>query len=1186
MRIIAGATRIRIKKKQRGITIVELLIMLGILAVITPALSLAIVQLLATPQDTSAALISSHDANYAAEVISLDASCADNWIPEPDPVTNPNNYGTFTWTEVDDTTHVVLYYYDPDNDTLMRQETIGGTAGDGIVIAQGVANMADVSFNPGTYVSLDPLVPEDLDALCVTVHIKVSQNDATGDAVDGERTFRAWMRTASPEDVWGLRRSITINNGNATRLTDYPMLLDLTGGNLDWDMQSEIDAGQMDADGADIRFVHHARVWELPITITGGTPEADYQVRVEITDQEIVNHMAPNYDGSDVRFFSAEAAAADIYDPAASNKLSFWIQERTDTNMVAWVKVLVSGTTQIFMYYGDPTQDSESSAADTFTASQFTDTFSNQTLIDAGESGNTTVSGGEVQINLTTGILGDPSFELDDGSWTGYHNHTGWPGAWYNKLHWSVHNNDAGGPTVGQWCAKLWADQVLLFIPPNANHYTEVRQANVDLTWVSSISFDTRLWATAGGYYEAQVLVDGNIEWRQALPTTTTLFEDEIDVTGYTGNHTIRLRVQCLKNTSNQRFTAYWDEIRTAQYAKVTSVGIPQDAGSRFALGDEFSWNDDTSTGVTDVVYYVEEYSGGAWTTIPSSVLPGGDDERFKALQDNENGFTTSPVDDWSLITPDDYEQVRLKAYLCTTDDTQSPALEDWILDYYSRNYSSDPATTYDTNDEVEKSTARFELLSFYLDSTDQTDDADGIWDPGNDNVKLWVNISYLPPGDSEIFVYYGNTKAGTLPPASTETKSYVTDKRFFDTFADWSQIDTDDSQHVTVTGGQVEVVQATAVVSNPSFESSDDWMFFNDDDDLAGTCPSPDWASLGSNSVHLYTSQSGEDGMDDTFILFVWRGHYTEAVQDVDLTDVHTLNFDWRLRQDTEVWPHSHNYQAQVWADDQMIWSHDLPRSTDTDSESIDISGYGFEGTYTLSYRVTLTSAVTWLLIIPLPGTYREFDAYFDNITTDPYTDDIYLYSEAIPTEGTFTNGVELSWNDTEGDGDIKYHVEYSNDSGTSWTLIPDIQLPSNSAGFDDSPVDLTGVNWTLYDQIRLRADITTAGGTLPTIQDWMVIYERVATSEPETQIPIGAEENVSHELPMTTYDEAVGTGDGSETQFDLDNAPVIEGFETIYLDGFVTTDYTLDYETGEITFTTAPENGVAITADYQYEQ
>lgn len=67
----------------------------------------------------------------------------------------------------------------------------------------------------------------------------------------------------------------------------------------------------------------------------------------------------------------------------------------------------------------------------------------------------------------------------------------------------------------------------------------------------------------------------------------------------------------------------------------------------------------------------------------------------------------------------------------------------------------------------------------------------------------------------------------------------------------------------------------------------------------------------------------------------------------------------------------------------------------------------------------------------------------------------------------------------------------------------------------------------------------------------------------------------------------EAVGTGNASTTVFYLDNAPVNPTTLIVYLAGVAKTegtDYTVNYVTGTITFTVAPGNTVAVTADYWY--
>lgn len=82
------------------------------------------------------------------------------------------------------------------------------------------------------------------------------------------------------------------------------------------------------------------------------------------------------------------------------------------------------------------------------------------------------------------------------------------------------------------------------------------------------------------------------------------------------------------------------------------------------------------------------------------------------------------------------------------------------------------------------------------------------------------------------------------------------------------------------------------------------------------------------------------------------------------------------------------------------------------------------------------------------------------------------------------------------------------------------------------------------------------------------------------------GAASLIKSKLNQVTG-ENVGTGDGITTTFTLANTPVEEYSETVYIDSVTQTrdtDYTINYETGQITFTAAPASGSAITADYQY--
>lgn len=68
---------------------------------------------------------------------------------------------------------------------------------------------------------------------------------------------------------------------------------------------------------------------------------------------------------------------------------------------------------------------------------------------------------------------------------------------------------------------------------------------------------------------------------------------------------------------------------------------------------------------------------------------------------------------------------------------------------------------------------------------------------------------------------------------------------------------------------------------------------------------------------------------------------------------------------------------------------------------------------------------------------------------------------------------------------------------------------------------------------------------------------------------------------------DEAVGTGDGAETEFDLDNSPVKWGSVSVTVNGVAVTegtDYAVDYVNGQLQFVTAPTDTHAIVASYTY--
>jgi len=100
------------------------------------------------------------------------------------------------------------------------------------------------------------------------------------------------------------------------------------------------------------------------------------------------------------------------------------------------------------------------------------------------------------------------------------------------------------------------------------------------------------------------------------------------------------------------------------------------------------------------------------------------------------------------------------------------------------------------------------------------------------------------------------------------------------------------------------------------------------------------------------------------------------------------------------------------------------------------------------------------------------------------------YLISTAIsPTD--LVGWTEFSFTDEEPAGtDLNYQLYYA--SGTQWLLIPDSDLPANSSGLDLSPVNLTGLNKTIYSQLKIRANFSTLStSTSPTLYDWQISWK-----------------------------------------------------------------------------------------------
>ncbi len=82
-----------------------------------------------------------------------------------------------------------------------------------------------------------------------------------------------------------------------------------------------------------------------------------------------------------------------------------------------------------------------------------------------------------------------------------------------------------------------------------------------------------------------------------------------------------------------------------------------------------------------------------------------------------------------------------------------------------------------------------------------------------------------------------------------------------------------------------------------------------------------------------------------------------------------------------------------------------------------------------------------------------------------------------------------EFSWTDTK---PAQTNVLYRVYNGDGTALIPDGELPGNSAGLAVSPVDLSGISTTTYPSLSVQASMGTVDtNTTPEINSWSLSYE-----------------------------------------------------------------------------------------------
>lgn len=133
-------------------------------------------------------------------------------------------------------------------------------------------------------------------------------------------------------------------------------------------------------------------------------------------------------------------------------------------------------------------------------------------------------------------------------------------------------------------------------------------------------------------------------------------------------------------------------------------------------------------------------------------------------------------------------------------------------------------------------------------------------------------------------------------------------------------------------------------------------------------------------------------------------------------------------------------------------------------------------------------------------------------------------------------------------------YSVSGSGTS-TSYTLVPDEDLASNSTGFVSGPIDISGLDTSTYDSLALGAELSTSDANeTPQITDWELTH--VTTQQPIGGVTVGITGDKTigenNESPVPKFDTNVttdGSGDYTLSGIEWDtysvDIPSSEGYD-----------------------------------------
>jgi len=139
--------------------------------------------------------------------------------------------------------------------------------------------------------------------------------------------------------------------------------------------------------------------------------------------------------------------------------------------------------------------------------------------------------------------------------------------------------------------------------------------------------------------------------------------------------------------------------------------------------------------------------------------------------------------------------------------------------------------------------------------------------------------------------------------------------------------------------------------------------------------------------------------------------------------------------------------------------------------------------------------------------------------------------------------------------DTNINYQIYYA--SGTDWYLIPDSDLEGNAVGLNSSPVDLSNLSTTTYNELKLKGNFSSALAIeTPTLFNWQVFWvTNDAVFLPNTKFELkGAktigkdgEDNFVYKYSILTTTDSSGHKDLQGLEWDFYNFSATSGLNLI---------------------------------------